>query len=442
MNYLYTAGKFWKIILITPLLIVFCHVAYSQETVVIGNVMNDQHQRIPSAEIRLGKITIKSNSKGTFQVKTAEFPVQLSVKHSQYKSYLEVVRAPAHKGDTVFLDIVLGGKETQLEEVTVNASRVIWAYPKAHTHIIDYALVDNELLLVVREDQKYVLRRIDSIGNKIVDQRIKKSPVGLFEDCSGGIHLVYPDSIFELKLIRNSIGMLRGYTYEETMGVLGPCALASWDNFILKNMGPHNKSLDYFKVERDSKNYSLLYTTIDRKRMRELDEYATDNDIPVQLYDKNAYRLASYRRVNASDREKFQNQSFYQQVLSKPLYAPIFEINDSLYIYDHFKDSALVYTLSGDHIRSFQFSYHYFENWKNKLYVNEENTKLYAKYESEGLTVLRQINPSTGKVINVNFIEKHIYPMNIQIRNNSVYYLYKLYTDNSIHYLYKQSLKE
>ncbi|MNY16757.1 hypothetical protein D3C86_1500400 [compost metagenome] len=207
-------------------------------------------------------------------------------------------------------------------------------------------------------------------------------------------------------------------------------------------MGPHNKSLDYFKVERDSKNYSLLYTTIDRKRMRELDEYATDNDIPVQLYDKNAYRLASYRRVNASDREKFQNQSFYQQVLSKPLYAPIFEINDSLYIYDHFKDSALVYTLSGDHIRSFQFSYHYFENWKNKLYVNEENTKLYAKYESEGLTVLRQINPSTGKVINVNFIEKHIYPMNIQIRNNSVYYLYKLYTDNSIHYLYKQSLKE
>lgn len=442
MNYLYTVYKLGKFVLMVFVLQAFYQTAYSQDVVVRGTVLNEQNQAVSGAEIRLGKITTKTNSKGAFLVQLTQFPAQLTIKHFQYKNYLEVVRAPLHVSDTVYLDIVLEGKETQLEEVTVNASRVIWAYPKAHTHIIDYALVDNEVLLVAREDQKYFLRRIDSIGDKIVDQRIKKSPVGLFEDCSGGIHLVYPDSIFELKLIRNSIGMLRGYTYEETMGVLGPCALASWDNFILKNLGPHNKSLDYYKVERDSKNYSLLYTTIDRKQMRELDEYAAINDIPVQLYNKNAYRLASYQRPTASDRQKFQNQAFYQQVLSKPLYAPIFEINDSIYIYDHFKDSALVYTPSGKFIRSFQFSYHYFENWKNKLYVNEEKTKLYAKYESEGLTVLRQINPSTGKVINVNFIEKHIYPINIQIRKNMVYYVYKLYTDNSIHYLYKQPLKE
>lgn len=243
-------------------------------------------------------------------------------------------------------------------------------------------------------------------------------------------------------MIRNSIGMLRGYTYDETMDILGPCTIASRDNFILKKMGPHNKSVDYIKVDRNTKKPTLLYTTIDRGQMRQLDEYASVNDIPVEIYNPKAARIASSHAMISSDREKFQNQMFYKQVLSKPLYAPIFEINDSVYVYDHFKDSALVYNLSGNYIRSFQISYHYFENWKSELFINEEKTKLYAKYETDGLVTLRQINPSTGKVMNVDILEKHIYPMGIQIRNNSAYYLYKHYLDNSIHYLYKQALKE
>ena len=98
--------------------------------------------------------------------------------------------------------------------------------------------------------------------------------------------------------------------------------------------------------------------------------------------------------------------------------------------------------MSGNHVRSFQISYHYFENWKSELLINEEKTKLYARYEIDGLTTLRQINPSTGKVMNLDILEKHIYPLRIQIRNNYAYYLYKHYLDNSIHYLYKQPLKE
>lgn len=439
MNYLYVSGR---TILMVLVLQVFCQRVYSQEVVVSGTVLNEQNQPVSGAEIRLGKSNTKSGSKGKFLVKVAEFPAQLMIKHSQYKSYLEVVRAPTHKSDTVFLEIVLEGKETELEEVTVNASKVIWVYPKANTHIIDYALIGNEILLVAREDQKYFLRRLDSIGKKIVDQQITKNPIGLFEDCFNGIHLVYSDSIFELKMIGNSIGMLRGYTYEETMGILGSCSLASWDHFILKKMGPHNKSVDYVKVDRNTKEPSVLYTTIDRGQMRRLDEYAAVYDIPVEIYNPKAARIATLHVAASSDRHKFQSQMFYKQVLSKPMYVPIFEINDSVYVYDHFKDSAMVYNLTGDYIRSFQISYHYFENWKDELFVNEEKTKLYARYDMEGLVILRQINPSTGKVMHINVLDKHIYPMDIQIRNNSAYYLYKHYLDNSIHYLYKQPLKQ
>jgi hypothetical protein len=418
----------------------FCQIAYSQDVVVKGTVINEQNQRVIGAEVRLGQLNAKTNSKGTFLFKINEFPAQLTVRHSLYKDYLEVIRAPMYRRDTLFLDVILENKETELEEVTISASRVIWAYQKANTHIIDFVLIDKEILLVCREDHKYFLRRLDSIGEKITDLQVKKNPLNFFEDCTGGTHLVYADSIFELKFVGKSIGVLAGHSYLETMHILSPCVISSEDNFIVKRLGPHNKLVEYTKVDRNTKKPSLLYTTKDQKKMRELDEFTSANQIAVPLSNPNF--IMGKQVSSATDRQRWDNEQFYNQILSKPLYAPIFEINDSIYIFDHFKDSALVYTISGKYIRSFQISYHYFENWKSELFLNEEKTKLYAKYEIDGLVTLRQINPSTGKVINLNILEKHIHPLRIQIRNDYAYYIYKHYLDNSIHYLYKQPLKE
>ncbi len=439
MNYLCISDRVWKSILLMGLLL-FCISAWSQEVIVSGTVMNEQNQRIAGAEIRLGAVNVKSNSKGMFLLRVTDLPAQLNVKHPLYKNYFEVVRPPVYARDTVKLDIFLEGKETELEEVTVNSSKIIWAYDKKNTHIIDFALYDKEMLLLCKEDHKYFLRRLDSIGKKIVDLQIKKNATALYTDCTGGTHLVYSDSIFEIKFIRNSIGMLAGNSYAETMRILAPCIISNDNQIILKRLGPHNKLVEYLKVDWNTKKPNLLYTTGDQEAMRGLDEYAATNDIAVPLSNPN-YKLPP-QMTGSSDRAKWDNQQFYNQVLKKPLYAPIFEINDSLYIFDHVMDRALVYTGSGQYIRSYPISYHYFENWKSELFLNEEKTKLYARYEIDGLVTLRQINPSTGKVVTLDVLEKHIHPMNIQIRGNYAYYIYKHYLDNGIHYLYKQPLKE
>ncbi len=439
MSYLCLSNRVWRSILLVSMQF-FCIAAWSQNVVVTGVVMNEQNVRIANAEIKLGAANVKSNSKGTFILSISKLPAQMNVKHPLYKEYIEVLRAPIRYGDTLKLEIILEGKETELEEVTINASKIIWAYDKKNTHIIDFALHDQEMLLVCKEDHKYFLRRLDSIGKKIVDVQVKKGPLSLYRDCTGGTHLVYADSIFEIKFIRNSIGMLSGDSYEKTMKVLSPCVISSPDNIILKRLGPHNKLVEYVKVDWNTKKPSQLYITSDQMMMRQLDEYAAANNIPVALSNPNYARTTVIN--NSTDRQRWQNQQFYNQILKKPLYAPIFEINDSVYVFDHFKDSAMVYSRSGKHIRSFQFSYHYFENWKGELFLNVEKTKLYAKYEIDGLVTLRQINPSTGKVVTTDILEKHIHPINIQIRGSFAYYIYKHYLDNSIHYLYKQPLKE
>lgn len=439
MHYLFTIKKFWKPLLFIGFIQLFGLFVYSQEVVVIGTVSNEQNQRVAGAEIELGQAHVKTNAKGLFFLKAIAFPAQIHIKHSLYKDYFEVVRAPINRRDTLYLDIFLEGKETELEEVTITSSGIIWAYQKKHTHLIDFALINQEMVLVCKENRKYFLRRLDSLGKKIVDVQIKKNPIGLFEDCTGGTHLVYPDSIFEIKFIRNSIGMLSGHAYLQTMQILAPCVISSDHNFIMKRIGAHNKSVEYIKIDWNTKKPQLLYASIDRKEMRSLDDFALENDLEIPLSNPNSKRRNQPITLTAN--QKWDNQQLYNQLLKKPLYAPVFEINDSIFIFDHFKDSASVFSLSGHYIRSFQISYHYFENWKSELLINEEKTNLYARYEIDGLVTLRQINPSTGKVMNLTVLEKHIHPTALQIRGNDVYYIYKHYLDNSIHYLYKQPLK-
>lgn len=415
-------------------------IASAQDIIVIGTVSNDQNQKLVGAEVRLGQQNSKTNSKGAFSFKLNKFPAQLSIKHVLYKEYIGFVRAPLNQKDTLFLDVILENKTTELEEVTINSSRVIWAYQKPYTHIIDFALMDDEILLLCQEDHKYFLRRLDSLSKKITDLQIKKNPQNLFEDCTGGTHLAYTDSLFEFKFWGNSIVMVAGYPYVQAMDILSPCVISSENNFIVKRLGPHNKLVEYTKIDRSTKSPELLYMTTDRNQMRALDDYAKANDIPVPLFNPN-FKYRDPLSGALTDRQKWQNQQFYRQILSKELYTPIFEINDSVVIFDHLTDSALVFNSNGNFVRSFQISYHYFENWKNELIANEEKTKVYAKYEIDGLVTLRQIDPSTGKVLNTTLLEKHIYPMRIQIRGNYAFYLYKHYLDNSIHYLYKQALR-
>jgi hypothetical protein len=103
-----------------------CQLAYSQDVVVIGTVSNGQSLPVAGAEVRLGPLNGKSNSKGVFTFKVNKFPVTLTIKHRLYNNYIEVVRAPINKQDTIFLDIILENKSTELDEVTVSASKITW----------------------------------------------------------------------------------------------------------------------------------------------------------------------------------------------------------------------------------------------------------------------------------------------------------------------------
>ena len=407
------------------------------EAVVKGKVVNENGTPIKNASVKFGSSDARTNSSGLFIVKNIEFPAQLTIKHSLYKEYQEMIVHPYKWKDTVRIFIEMTGKEKELEEVTVSADKIFWVYPRKQANILDFVLQpDNEIMLCCRDEENYFLRSLDSKGEKISETRIRKSPQQLYRDCMESIHLVYSDSIYKTAYINNSIGFFQARATLELFKLLKSCVYKDDNNLIKYTYSDIDQRIEYTSINIQTKSSRTIYVGENRVHNRGLRDFVADNNVS----DEQLFHTTDAELIRIV-RNKWAKRKLYEQVLTLPVYIPLFEINDSLVIFDHLNDSAVVFTKEGTLVRSFPIFYQYFPGWENELITNLEKTKIYARYESEGIATLREINPSTGKTERILKLEKHVFPAHLQIQGDFIYYLYKDYLDQNMHYLFKQRLE-
>lgn len=408
------------------------------EAVIKGKVINETGTPIKGASIKLGSSDSRTNSSGFFIAKTTEFPAQLTVTHPLYAEYLDMVALSERWKDTIRLVVVMTGKEKQLEEVTVSAEQVFWVYPRKQANVLDFLLQpDDEILLCCSDEHHYFVRRLDAQGEKINETTIRSHPRKLYRDCMEAVHLVYSDSIYETAIVNSSIGIFEPKPVLRIYNLLQSCVYKDSKNLIKYTYSKQDQCIEYTAINLQNKLSRTIYVGEDRARNRELAEYERDN----RTGENDLFHTTDKELIRKA-RNKWSNQRFYDQILTDPVYIPMFEVNDSLIIFDHLNDSAIVFTKSGFRVRSFPIAYHYFKGWKKELITNLEKTKIYARYELlDGLTILREINPTNGKTERVIRLEKHVFPEHLQIHGDFIYYIYKDYLDQSMHYIFKQHLE-
>ena len=407
------------------------------EAIVKGKVVNEAGLPVQNAVVKLGIRDTRTNSSGFFIVKNIELPAQLTVKHSLYKEYQEMIVHPDKWKDTVRIFIEMTGKEKELEEVTVSADKIFWVYTRKQANILDFILQpDNEIMLCCRDEDNYFLRSLDPKGEKINETRIRKNPQQLYRDCMESIHLVYSDSIYETALINNSIGFFQARATLELFKLLKSCVYKDDNNLIKYTYSNIDQRIEYTSINIQTKSSQTIYVGENRVHNRGLRDFIADNNVS----DEQLFHTLDPELIRIT-RSKWAKRKLYEQVLTLPVYIPLFELNDSLIIFDHLNDSAIVFTKEGTLVRSFPIFYQYFPGWENELITNLEKTKVYARYESEGIATLREINPATGKTERILKLEKHVFPEHLQIHGDFIYYLYKDYLDQSMHYLFKQRLE-
>ena len=424
-------------------LVLFCgnmiNTGLSQvEAVVKGKVVNENGIPIKSASVKLGNSDTRTNSTGFFSAKTTSFPAKLTVNHPLYVEYTYMVALPEKWKDTIRVLVIMTGKEKELEEVTVSAEKIFWVYPRKQANVLDFILQpDNGILLCCSDENRYFMRSLNAEGEKITETPIRNHPKELYRDCMENVHLIYSDSIYETALVDNSIGFFQAKATEGLLNLLKSCVYKDDNTLIKYNYTEKNQCIEYVAIDIQSKRTTSLYIGEDRNYIKGIEEFsalnAMSDEALFHTLDPDMLRLA---------RPKWDKQKLYELVLTLPVYVPLVEVNDSLIIFDHLNDLAVVFTKEGIRVRSYPILYQHLNGRQNELITNLEKTKIYARYETEGLTTLREINPHNGKTERIIPLEKHAFPEHLQIRGDFVYYLYKDYLNKSIHYLYKQPLKE
>ena len=341
------------------------------------------------------------------------------------------------KNDTILFSVSLKPKTVELAEVEILAANIQRAYNKPEILIIDYDFHSDGLFLLLSINNQYKLRMVDDYSNTLNDIPIRKKPENLFRDCFGNLHILYADSIYQIRVGEAGLSLMDGFSVEQFTQFLLPCVAACNDVLFFKDHGLHNQSVIYYLIEKTNKEKKLVQVIVDEESLIAVDDFYQE----IMAEGGAPNTMGENKDQHQVSRKVEKKIWFYQIILSSPIYNPLCQVKDSIFIFNHIVDSAFVYNGQGELQRTFPINYHYQAGWKNEVLIDYTTQEIYAKCVRGGLVYLLQIDPNSGQILDEFRLNGHVYPEKIKVRDGVAYYLHKDNKEFSVQNVYRQRLK-
>jgi hypothetical protein len=438
-----------RFLLFISFLIIQPYICFSQEDTKIilwGLIIDTNNNPVSNTNISILNTSIgaTTNTDGFFYIPIKKQITRIQVSHINYYQetiVLNKLNFDHLVNDTIKINVILKPKINLLESFEILSEKIELLFHKSFISILDFQFYEDNLLLLLKEKNSIKLRLTNSKSDKISEAITPSKTKNIYRDCFGNLHLLNADSSYQIYFNSLEINLIYGNRIEKYNEVLKPCIAQFNDRIIFIEFGTHSQSIGYFYFNKfKEKKY------VKKIRNTATEKYATQTVMEVKYLENILERRSlgiktqDQRPSYIIDRLIFQETNFYEKVLTKPLYAPLFTVNNNLYLFDHVRDSCFVFDENLNQTRSFYIDYHQKINWTKKLIVDKEQGTVYAKFEKNGFCYLKKIDLQTGKIIESYKLEKQTFPSKIKIKNNTAYYLYKDRFNHGQMSLFKQSL--
>ena len=431
------------------LAIVFSSLAFGQDSVVVCIQLNDKQDGtgIPNAIVfleidsiklelssnRLGKVYFQGVNSQSFNFKATHFkfneisakrkiPTKNSIDTITYQFEMEFIRVQNQEEMVVAAPGVptVYFKSNQLSvadfEVMNSGEMLLLTYPKRLKK-------GNELLVY---DGRNVKRRFsvpDVAEELVLDYR--KNP-----------HVVCEKNVYGVLLNNNDITLS---TIDKAYFIkyLAPILDTNKTKLYFSNFNKDYPAFDYFTYDQIDSSYSKILEIKDDLMMELYRSEYKYVDVRTKLWAKNL------ELQTGIDAEIYVGANYFTQSLYyKELYAPLFHRNDSLFVFDYYKDKLRTYNDLGEPLDSVSIYHHYDKRktgWESELIQDSKTGEIYALFDRAGFSYLGRINTKTGEIteqvkLEYRFVEK------IAIHNNFVYYIYRPFESPQKKYLYMERL--
>ena len=329
----------------------------------------------------------------------------------------------------IIIDLI--NYEFNLSEIEVTTKHSMPFYQKYKLEVVDYELMDNGDILMLTEQNIYLIDKSDSVRIKF-NNAIKADSI--LKTCGELIFLKAKDQFYPLSLKRNE--MIIGNLPIEKKLLFGEnfrCVCSDKNIIVWQNYSYNGQKLLY-RIETVTypKRIFDFYTTTNEdlnllinKISREIDTAITADKMGEINYQQN-------KKIKNKDQKRWQLNAN----IKKEIYCPIFLSNDTINIFDTNKKIILRYKyFISDSIINFEtvfkdsMTFFNQKTFQNIIIHDSQNSNFYALYRSEGLKLMQIRTENNLKLYNYTFPKDHYFIEKIKVRNNRVYYLWRNRSD-------------
>ncbi len=422
-------------------LILFCIVVQAQDYIyVTGQVTDIKTQEfIENVHVKINQrnIITKTNAKGVYFIRIPKKKNAVLVfSHTSYETLYE----PAYSDDdTLLLDVTLKTKIAQIPEFEFTEGKPIPVFKSTKISIADYEFYQDKYLFLVygkRLNKDSEVYLVDEQENIIAKHFVPGEPVELYNDYMGNVNLICKNAIYRIHVMNDKISIYE-LPMEDFNQLIKPIVDTMETSVIFSDFLRQFPRFKYYAFDRQDTSVRVIKEVVHKDMdWRYNFEYHFLSNADKQFAKRMAKKLKGYDRYDvAAHMTGFANSFLFDEI-----YAPLFVINDTINIFDHYESKVWKFVDDTVQVDSISFNYHNprkKNSWKKELIMDEITGKIYGLFLKNGYYYLKEINHNTGEIVD----EKKLYYQfaeKVKVKDGFVYYTYKPSRSLTKKFLYKE----
>ncbi|MEZ5196407.1 MAG: carboxypeptidase-like regulatory domain-containing protein [Bacteroidales bacterium] len=373
----------------------------------VYNIVNYKPIENVNIYIPNSNIGTSTDKLGYFELTNNENLINLIISHISYENKKIEINTNS-KIDTIV--ILLNPISIELQESVINAN-VENEISRDYLSVIDFNFINNNILILAKNfsnnnNELIVTNSVfDTIA--IIRCELLNSAKKIYKDCLGRCHVINRDSAYQISF-QDSILYLKYPTLKtKFFEVLQDCLFELDENIFFKTTSENGFFNEFYAINTTSKSKKIIYSGYEIEKLKQLNFEINWIKSHPHLY-SNIYEAILFEK----------------QIMFKPSDISLYNIGDSIYLFNHSKGNLDIYSDDIDYIRSIQINYHFNKNWKNKLIFDRTENKVYTTIAYNNFEELFEINLINGN-IETKYKIPFLFPYKIMVNSGYVYFLCK-----------------
>lgn len=382
---------------------------------------------IRTLDARQGTAT---NEDGYYSFQSTKDSLQVIFSHIGFVNDTVLLFA-AHKERIVTLEENI----YTVNEVTVDAQRFKVVAGDAHSMVLDYAIHHCIYVLVKRKNIHFLEAYSLETDHLLKSMELPfKNISKLFMDCFHNVHILSDDAAYQVyyDAIENNLTLIDSTPLTKFNELLKNCVLSNEQYLFYSVSNEHQHSTSFTAIDKQSRLTTAFYSAKDETRAKASQQDLAEligwyyrvvppeeNIILNGTWDGQIHNL-----TYAGDKDLIRMAAWYRSISTLNTKCYIFQQKDRYYIYDSKVNKLLYFDNQLELLQESPID----EIKKSDVFVyNATDEKLHHIRIDKGTAKAQQLELNTGKPTGESFrLKYHIYPENISIANNKMFYLHRM----------------